>query len=58
MKRKEIDHYMRSTGANIFSIEAQCLKITEKGHVASYVYILSGQGLIKNAKKNWRVFKN
>ena len=41
----------------------QCLKITEKvsfniASEASYVYILSGQKLIKNAKNGpiWRVF--
>ena len=37
-------------------IKSQCLKITEKvsfniASEASYVYILSGQKLIKNAKK-------
>ena len=70
MKRKEIDHYMRSTGANIFSrvnklwlLKHSVWKSQKKvtfwiASVASYVYILSGQGLIKNAKKNWRVFKN
>ena len=43
---------------------AQCLKITEKvsfniASEASYVYILSGQKLIKNAKNGpiWRVFE-
>ena len=42
-----------------------CLKITEKvsfniAGEASYVYILSGQKLIKNAKNGpfWRVFEN
>ena len=42
-----------------------CLKITEKvsfniASEASYVYILSGQKLIKNAKNGsfWRVFEN
>ena len=45
--------------------DARCLKITEKvsfniASGASYVYILSGQKLIKNAKKClfWRVFEN
>ena len=38
-----------------FSLPSQCLKITEKvafniASEASYVYILSGQKLIKNAK--------
>ena len=43
---------------------ARCLKITEKvsfniASEASYVYILSGQKLIKNAKNGpfWRVFE-
>ena len=48
------------------SIHAQCLKIIEKvsfniaASEASYVYILSGQKLIKNAKNApfWRVFEN
>ena len=42
-----------------------CLKITEKvpfniASEASYVYILSGQRLIKNAQNGpfWRVFEN
>ena len=44
---------------------ARCLKITEKvsfniASEASYVYILSGQKFIKNAKNDrfWRVFEN
>ena len=44
---------------------AECLKITEKvsfniASEASYVYILSGQKLIKKAKNGpfWRVFEN
>ena len=44
---------------------ALCLKITEKvsfniASEASYVYISSGQKLIKNAKNGpfWRVFEN
>ena len=44
---------------------ARCLKITEKvsfniASEASYVYILSGQKLIKNVKNGpfWRVFEN
>ena len=44
---------------------ARCLKITEKvsfniASEASYVYILSGKKLIKNAKNGpfWRVFEN
>ena len=43
---------------------SQCLNITEKvsyniASVASYVYILSGQKLIKNAKNCsfWQVFE-
>ena len=43
---------------------ARCLKIREKvsiniASVASYVYVLSGQKLIKNAKNGpfWRVFE-
>ena len=43
----------------------QCLKITEKvsfniASEASYIYIISGQKLIKNAKNGpiWRVFEN
>ena len=46
-------------------IMPQCLKITEKvsfniAKEASYVYILSGQKLIKNPKHGrfWRVFEN
>ena len=39
-----------------FPIKAQCLKITEKSRIQhceqSYVYILSGQELIKTAKNN------
>ena len=60
---------MRSKKARAFLripyIFARCLKITEKVSFnivseASYVYILSGQKLIKNAKNGpfWRVFKN
>ena len=51
---------------NMVLIEvARCLKITEKvsfniASEANYVYILSGQKLIKNAKNGpfWRVFEN
>ena len=46
-------------------IQARCLKITEKvsfniASEASYVYILSGQKLIQNAKNGpfWRVLEN
>ena len=49
----------------LFHHNARCLKITEKvsfniASEASYVYILSGQKLIKNAKNCpfWRVFEN
>ena len=45
--------------------DARCLKITDKvsfniASEASYVYILSGQKLIKNAKNGpfWRVFEH
>ena len=41
---------------------SRCLKITEKVsfNIASYVYILNGQKLIKNDKNCpfWRVFEN
>ena len=56
---------------NIFSefnkteVKSRCLKIIGKVSfniecVASYVYILSGQRLIRNAKNGsfWRVFEN
>ena len=50
---------------NQSSMTSRCLKITEKVSFsieseASYVYILSGQKLIKNAKNGafWRVFEN
>ena len=46
-------------------MNAQCLKITENvsfnmASQASYVYILSKQKLIKNAKNGpfWRIFEN
>ena len=49
----------------IFYAITRCLKITDKvsfniASEASYVYILSGQKLIKNAKNGsfWRVFEN
>ena len=48
-----------------FPTKARCLKITEKVSFnitseANYVYILSGQKFIKNAKNGsfWRVFEN
>ena len=47
-----------------FLLMAQCLKITEKvsfnnASEASYVYILSGQKFLKNAKNGlfWRFFE-
>ena len=50
---------------NTKEYSARCLIITEKvsfniAREASYVYILSGQKLIKNAKNGqfWRVFEN
>ena len=55
-----------SKGFFLFFLEfTRCLKITEKvsfniASEASYVYILSGQKLVKNAKNGtfWRVFEN
>ena len=48
-----------------FASRTWCFKITEKvsfniANEASYVYILTGQKLIKNAKNDpfWRVFEN
>ena len=50
---------------HLHSIYTRCLKIPEKvsfdiASEASYVYILSGQKLIQNAKNGpfWRVFEN
>ena len=47
------------------AINSHCLKITEKvsfniASEANYVYMLSGQKLIKNAKNGpfWRVFES
>ena len=55
---------MVSVSRSEITTRAQCLKITEKvsfniASEASYVYILSGQKLIKNAKNGpfWRVFE-
>ena len=55
---------MVSVSRSEITTRAQCLKITEKvsfniASEASYVYILSGQKLIKNAKNRpfWRVFE-
>ena len=46
----------------MITYSARCLKITEKVsiNIASYVYILSGQKLIKNAQNGpfWRVFED
>ena len=57
------DQYCFYQGEN--ELISQCLKITEKvafniASEASYVYILSGQKFIKNAKNGqfWRVFEN
>ena len=57
--------WMDSRKTGNFCTLARCLKITEKvsfniASEASYVYILSGQKLIKNAKNGsfWRVFEN
>ena len=54
---------MRTKYLNGTTVVARCLKITEKvsfniASEASYVYILSGHKLIKNAKNGqfWRVF--
>ena len=48
-----------------YHINTQCLKITEKVSInsmskASYIFILSGQKFLKNAKNGsfWRVFEN
>ena len=56
---------MLITIANSREKRSRCLKITEKvsfniASEASYVYILSGQKLIKNAKNGpfWQVFEN
>ena len=53
------------TVTHMLMFRARCLKITEKvsfniASEASYVYILGGQKLIKNAKNGpfWRVFEN
>ena len=61
-------HLISVNDVNIMTHECpntRCLKITEKvsfniASEASYIYILSGQKLIKNAKNGsfWRVFEN
>ena len=55
----------KNTSTQSYYCASQCLKITEKvsfniASEASYVYIMSGQKLIKSAKKGpvWRVFEN
>ena len=55
----------RSIPEGILVNDTRCLKITEKvsfniASEVSYVYILSGQKLVKNAKNGpfWRVFEN
>ena len=57
--------YMNSLRPYAYSPSSRCLKITEKmpfniASEASYVYILSGQKFIKNAKNGpfWVVFEN
>ena len=61
ISRKENTKTQKKRKSMILNI-AQCLKITEKVsfNIASYVYILSGQKLIKNAKNGpiRRVFEN
>ena len=61
---KSTEKRVKSFSRIVFAV-AQCLKITEKvsfniASEASYVYILSGQKLIKNAKNGsfWQVFEN
>ena len=56
---------MKKVIAKNIVLTSRCLKITEKvsfniASEASYVYIVSGQKLIKNAKNGpfWRVFEN
>ena len=60
-KRNELSKNKQGNASN----DSRCLKITEKvsfkiASEASYVYILNGQKLIKNAKNCpfWRVFDN
>ena len=62
MQVSEYNSKLSSLGVQVLS---RCLKITEKvsfniASEASYVYILSGQKLIKNAENGpfWRVFEN
>ena len=56
---------LKSSTNEAKNVSTRCLKITEKvsfniASEASYVYILSGQKLIKNAKNDpfWRAFAN
>ena len=63
--REELQEKRQKRGSTQNSILARCLKITEKvsfdiASEASYVYIMSGQKFIKNAKNGtfWRVFEN
>ena len=63
-----VEHISLYVGLVVFTAlgaKVGCLKITEKVSFnitseASYVYILSGQKFIKNAKNGpfWRVFEN
>ena len=67
LKRNEPNHdkmLRPKRGSNSFIGKAQCLKIIQKvafniASEASYVYILSGQKFIKNAKNSpfWRKIK-
>ena len=65
---KKVHQFLICNGsepAHNLSLYTRCLKITEKvsfniASEASYVYILSGQTLIKNAENGpfWRIFEN
>ena len=62
--QKKTDAKNRTLHPHSALMFAQCLKITQKvsfkiASEASYVYILSGQKLIKNVKNGqfWRVFE-
>ena len=56
-------HWFNKTNESLQSF-VQCLKIAQKvafniASEASYVYIVSGQKLVKNTKNSfWRVFEN
>ena len=66
--REKIEAWQQSAeykNTGLKKTRSRCLKITEKvsfniASEASYVYIFSGQKLIKNAKNGpfWRVFEN